>query len=79
MYVDQSQAKLEYVYYVFLWLWLIYNAMHYNCIIDFHRIKKLLETKEIYRVVQKVKEKDLNNLEYSVVCDFFFIVEICFR
>ena len=76
MYVDQSQAKLEYVYYVFLWLWLIYNAMHYNCIIDFHRIKKLLETKEIYKVVQ---EKDLNNLEYSVVCDFFFIVEICFR
>ena len=76
MYVDQSQAKLEYVYYVFLWLWLIYNGMHYNCIIDFHRIKKLLETKEIYKVVQ---EKDLNNLEYSVVCDFFFIVEICFN
>ena len=71
MYVDQSQAKLEYVYYVFLWLWLIYNAMHYNCIIDSHRIKKLLETKEIYMLVQKDKEKHLIILSIQWFVIFF--------
>ena len=45
--------------------------MHYNCIIDSHRIKKLLETKEIYMLVQKDKEKDLIILSIQWFVIFF--------